>query len=61
MLEQFGTDINLCPKCNKGMLVLVRIEYPKLNATAVPPSTRISQPIALHNKDKPAGIGRASP
>ena len=61
MLEQFGTDINLCPKCNKGRLVLVRIEYPKLYATAVPPSTRISQPIALHNKDKPAGIGRASP
>jgi hypothetical protein len=49
MLEQFGTDINLCLKCNKGRLVLVRIEYPKLYATAIPLSTSIGQPIALYN------------
>jgi Cys-tRNA synthase (O-phospho-L-seryl-tRNA:Cys-tRNA synthase) len=61
MLEQFGTDINLCPKCNKGRLVLVRIEYPKLYATAIPLSTNIGQPIALHNKDSPAGNGQPSP
>jgi hypothetical protein len=61
MLEQFGTDINLCPKCKKGKLVLVRIEYPKWYASPIPLSTTISQPIALHNKDRPAGSGRASP
>jgi len=29
MLEQYGKDISLCPKCHKGTLVLVAIVYPK--------------------------------
>ena len=29
MLERYGKDISLCPKCHKGKLVLVAIVYPK--------------------------------
>ena len=27
MLERFGKDIRLCPKCNRGKLMLIRIHY----------------------------------
>jgi len=27
MLEQYGKDITLCPKCNSGKLVLIHIDY----------------------------------
>ena len=29
MLERYGKDISLCPKCHKGKLMLVAIMYPK--------------------------------
>ncbi len=28
MLEKYGRDITLCPKCNKGKLILMNITYP---------------------------------
>ncbi len=53
MLEQYGKDISLCPKCHKGTLVLVAIVYPK----ALPVSLgnhigSIEQP-RLNNKASP--------
>ena len=27
MLEKYGKDITLCPKCNNGKLMLIRIDY----------------------------------
>ena len=27
MLERFGKDIRLCPKCNRGKLMLISIHY----------------------------------
>ena len=53
MLEQYGKDISLCPKCHKGKLMLVAIVYPKISQ--VIPSKRAStveQP-ALSNKASP--------
>ncbi len=47
MLEQYGTDISLCPKCKKGRLVLVSIIYPKKDDTI--------KTVSLHNKASPAG------
>ena len=51
MLEQYGTDISLCPECKTGRLVLVCIIYPKKDNTI--------QPANLRNKASPAGL--ASP
>ncbi len=53
MLEQYGKDISLCPKCHKGTLVLVAIVYPK----ALPVSlenhiSSVEQP-TLNNKASP--------
>ena len=31
MLEKYGKDITLCPKCNRGKLVLISITYPAQN------------------------------
>ncbi len=28
MLEQYGKDISLCPKCRQGKLVLLAVVYP---------------------------------
>ena len=53
MLERYGKDISLCPKCHKGKLVLVAIVYPKISQ--VIPSKHVGsveQP-ALSNKASP--------
>ncbi len=53
MLEQYGKDISLCPKCHKGTLVLIAIAYPKL------------MPVSLANhvrsKDKPTFSNKVPP
>ena len=46
MLEQYGTDISLCPVCKTGRLVLVCIIYPKKDAAI--------KPVHLRNKASPA-------
>jgi hypothetical protein len=54
MLEQYGHDISLCPKCKQGRLVLVAIIYPgraavKLSATVKNEKEQVS----LCNKGSP--------
>jgi hypothetical protein len=50
MLEKYGKDITLCPKCNRGKLVLISISYPKQNNN-----------IPLKKKDKITILPAASP
>jgi len=61
MLEQYGHDITLCPKCKTGKLQLIAIVYPtekfvKLSLTDTNP-----QAPALQNKASPTGEGPALP
>ena len=54
MLEQYGHDISLCPKCKQGKLVLITIIYPgraavKLSATI----TNNNEQGSLRNKASP--------
>ena len=54
MLEQYGHDISLCPKCKQGKLILIAIIYPgraavKLSADV----TTINEQAGLHNKASP--------
>ena len=42
MLEKYGKDITLCPKCNRGKLMFICISYPMQNNN-----------IRLKKKDKP--------
>jgi hypothetical protein len=54
MLEQYGHDISLCPKCKQGKLILIAIVYP--GRAAVRLSKQIKQPdeqVALRNKASP--------
>ena len=62
MLEQYGHDISLCPKCKQGKLILIAIVYAgqcavKLSAEV----TTINEQVILHNKASPYRHGRASP
>ena len=53
MLERYGKDISLCPKCHKGKLVLVAIVYPKtLPVNPCNRASTVEQP-ALNNKASP--------
>jgi hypothetical protein len=54
MLEQYGHDISLCPKCKQGKLILIAIVYPgqrvvKLSAAV----TTINEQVTLRNKGSP--------
>lgn len=53
MLEQYGTDITLCPKCNKGKLVLIAIVYPKVFEAIPLKETNVTNQTGLHNKASP--------
>ncbi len=53
MLERYGKDISLCPKCYKGTLVLIAIVYPKaLTVSSGNHVGSIEQP-TLNNKASP--------
>lgn len=53
MLEQYGKDISLCPKCQTGTLILVAIVYPKLmQVSSSKHIGSIEQP-ELNNKASP--------
>ena len=53
MLERYGKDISLCPKCHKGKLVLVAIIYPKIfQVNLSNPVGKVEQP-TLNNKASP--------
>ena len=53
MLEQYGTDISLCPQCKRGKLVLVKVVYPPAYAA---PISRVAGSITA-----PAVSNKASP
>lgn len=53
MLEQYGADITLCPKCGHGKLVLIAIVYPKAFAAIPSKQTRLKTQTGLHNKASP--------
>ena len=53
MLEQYGTDITLCPQCKKGRLVLVKVVYVKAYAGPVVLSPGIDVASAIRNKASP--------
>ena len=52
MLEQYGTDISLCPQCKTGRLVLVFISYP-VAATTIQPKAEHRVGQRLRNKASP--------
>jgi hypothetical protein len=53
MLEQYGHDIRLCPKCNKGKLELIAIVYPTDFAVKLSGEVDINKPASLPNKASP--------
>jgi hypothetical protein len=63
MLEQYGHDISLCPKCKQGRLALIAIVYP--GQTVIRPSKeevkQTDDQAAVRNKASPYRHGRASP
>lgn len=52
MLEQYGKDISLCPRCKTGRLVLVAISYPQAFTILAQSADTIEKP-ALQNKASP--------
>jgi hypothetical protein len=53
MLEQYGTDISLCPKCQHGKMVLIAIVYPTVFIKIQPKEIAINNQTALRNKASP--------
>jgi hypothetical protein len=63
MLEKYGKDITLCPKCNKGKLILMCITYAWQTSSIFTKRLREIETTAaaLNNKASPYRHGRASP
>jgi hypothetical protein len=54
MLEQYGHDISLCPKCKQGRLILVAIVYAGQHAVKLSAAvTTINEQVTLCNKGSP--------
>ncbi len=53
MLEQYGKDISQCPKCHKGILILIAIAYSKLIPVTFAKHIGSAQQLALPNKASP--------
>jgi hypothetical protein len=54
MLEQYGHDISLCPKCKQGRLILIAIVYPGQMAVKLPAElTTFDKQVTLRNKASP--------
>lgn len=54
MLEQYGQDISLCPKCKQGRLILIAIVYAGRSAVKLSAEvTSINEQVILHNKASP--------
>ena len=60
MLEQYGHDITLCPKCKTGKLQLIAIVYPTERFVKLSLTEASKQPAALQNKASPTSEGPAS-
>ena len=61
MLEQYGTDISLCPKCKQGKMILIAIVYPTVFKTIAAKKITVNNPMALRNKASPDLHGRPAP
>ncbi len=53
MLEQYGKDISLCPKCQQGKLVLIAVVYPSAIAVKLSSKTGGPEVPGLRNKASP--------
>lgn len=54
MLEQYGHDISLCPKCKQGKLILIAIIYPGQHTVRLSAAvTTINEQVMLRNKASP--------
>jgi len=53
MLEQYGTDISLCPKCKQGKMILIAIVYPAVFNKIQPKEIAINNQTAFCNKASP--------
>jgi Putative transposase/Transposase zinc-binding domain len=53
MLEQYGHDITLCPKCHKGKLELIAIVYPTDFAVKLSGEVDLNKQSTLPNKASP--------
>lgn len=54
MLEQYGHDISLCPKCKQGKLILIAIVYPGQRVVKQSAAvTTINEQVTLRNKASP--------
>lgn len=53
MLEQYGHDITLCPKCNKGKLELIAVVYPTDFPVKLSGEVDLNKQPALPNKASP--------
>jgi hypothetical protein len=61
MLEQYGQDITLCPKCKTCKLQLIAIVYPTEKFIKLSIITADKKSPALQNKASPTGKGPALP
>jgi hypothetical protein len=54
MLEQYGHDITLCPKCKQGKLILIAIVYPGRSVVRLSDDVTImNEQVSLRNKASP--------
>ena len=53
MLEQHSKDMNLCPKCEKGKLILIAIVYAHPLTTSFSKQKKADAQGQLHNKASP--------
>jgi len=53
MLEKYGKDITLCPKCNKGKLVWICTTYPKTDKLIFCRNAAKQNAASLNNKASP--------
>jgi hypothetical protein len=53
MLEQYGKDISLCPKCQQGKLLLIAVVYPPAIEVKLSSKTGCPEVPGLRNKASP--------
>jgi len=53
LLEKYGTDITLCPKCKQGKLVQVAIVYPTIFEPIIVKKITVTTVVSQQNKASP--------
>jgi len=53
LLEKYGTDITLCPKCKQGKLVLLAIVYPTIFEPIAAKKITVTTVVSQRNKASP--------